>query len=160
MDRTTDEGKARTGTAPPQAKSPQATPPRATPPQEDDTDASGARLLRGVKMAMAVMGVLILAGFGVIGYELYRRATDPGYRARIDAGAAETRAALEVRTGGSPTLLPEGAIITGTVTVGSRLALTVELLVGTQILYFANPAANELVEFLRTRPNLPAQPGQ
>jgi hypothetical protein len=143
MDRTTDETNARTGIP---------------SPADGNGDASSARLLRGVKVAMAVMGVLILAGFGVIGYEIYRRSTDAEYRARLDSEAAGARSARVTLAGDAPLLLPDGAIITGTVAVGSRLALTVELLDGTQILYFANPADSELVEFLRTRPNGALQP--
>lgn len=123
-----------------------------------EVDATGAGLLRGVKIAMVVMGLLLLAGFAFIGYEIYRRTTDPDYRAQLQGEAGEARATRTVRASSdAPMLLPEGAIITGTVAVGSRLALTVELLDGTQILYFANPTGGDLVEFLRTRPNADAR---
>jgi hypothetical protein len=69
------------------------------------------------------MGILIAAGFGFIGYEVYNRVSDPERRAEPSAppppppgGIAET--ALD---------LPSGATIDSVVAVGSRVVFSVRL---------------------------------
>jgi hypothetical protein len=77
-----------------------------------------------LKAFLAIMAIFIVGGFGFLGYEIYKRATDPERQA--EAGAppvppppgkiAET--ALE---------LGAGARITSVVPTGSRVLLTVQL---------------------------------
>jgi hypothetical protein len=122
-------------------------------------EAGGGAMMRTLKVVLAVMGLLIVAGFAYIGHEVWRRATDPDYRAGIEAERAARRTPAPaadgvagVRTPAAPLELPPGAIITDTVAVGALLAVTVERLDGTQTLYVIDPRRGDLVEFLRTRP--------
>ncbi|WP_207478038.1 hypothetical protein [Arenibaculum pallidiluteum] len=122
--------------------------------QPGDTAGDGAiapGLMRGVKIAMAVMGVLILAGFAFIGFEIYHRATDPEYRAGLDERGRTVRPEAALREGGAY-LLPAGAEIVAAVPVGNRLAVTVRHADGTQSLLFVHPGTDEIVEALRTQP--------
>jgi hypothetical protein len=98
-------------------------------------------LMRGMKIAMAVMGALILLGFVLIGIEIYKRATDPEHRAR--AGAERANPA------GGPLLLPPGSAITATVPVGNRLAVTVRHPDGAEALYFVQPSDGAVLEAIR-----------
>lgn len=115
-------------------------------------DAANGALMRGLKIALVVMGIFIILGFAAIGYELYRRNADPEYRASRAAEQARAAASMPSRIPGAPLLLPPGAIITNTVAMGRQLAVTVEQLDGTQILYFVDPTDNAFSEFLRTQP--------
>ncbi|HSK39126.1 MAG TPA: hypothetical protein VK943_05100 [Arenibaculum sp.] len=115
-------------------------------------DASSGALMRGLKIALVLMGVFIVLGFAAVGYEIYRRNTDPEYRASRMAEQESVTISVPSRTPGTPLLLPPGAIITDTVAVGRQLAVTVEQLDGTQTLYFVDPADNAFTEFLRTQP--------
>jgi len=126
-------------------------------------------MMRWVKVAMVVMGLVIIAGFVFIGAEVYRRATDPEYRAQAggifknraaepapaarSAGAAtggvasavpviET-ATVTASTGGFR--LPAGSRILEQTAIGSRLAVLVELAGGGQTIYVLSPQGrNEL----------------
>ena len=77
--------------------------------------------MRALKAFLAIMAIFIVGGFGFLGYEIYKRATDPDRQA--EAGAppppgkiAET--ALE---------LGAGARISSVVLAGNRVIFTVQL---------------------------------
>jgi hypothetical protein len=131
----------------------------ATAKVEGGDGAGGGTMMRTLKIVLSVMGLLIVAGFAYIGYEVWRRTNDPEYRAAIEAERAARRApapasegVMRARAPVAPLELPPGAIITDTVAVGTLLAVTVERIDGTQTLYVIDPRRGDLVEFLRTQP--------
>ncbi|MFN8723862.1 MAG: hypothetical protein ACK5YI_23795, partial [Rhodospirillales bacterium] len=61
--------------------------------QKDDEatgdDIATSPFVRGAKIAIVVMGLLIVAGFVFVAVEIWRRQTDPDYAARVqDRGGA------------------------------------------------------------------------
>ena len=81
--------------------------------------------MRALKAFLAIMAIFIVGGFGLLGYEIYKRATDPERQAEAGAPPASplppgkiTETALE---------LGAGARITSVVPTGSRVLLTVQL---------------------------------
>lgn len=101
--------------------------------------------MRWVKVAMVVMGVLIIAGFVFIAYEVWRRQTDPDYAAQVDrrrltapaaeAAAPAARPVIPTAVAGTPFALPAGSRIVEQTPMGSRLAVRVELTDGAQVIY-------------------------
>jgi hypothetical protein len=110
-----------------------------------DDEMMRSPLMRGVKIAMTVMGVLILLGFVYIGLEIYKRATDPEHRARTGGERAVAR-------GPGPLVLPPGTTIDAAVPVGNRLAVTVRNADGSQALLFVQPSDGEILEAIKVPP--------
>jgi hypothetical protein len=116
---------------------------------------TNSRLMKGIKIAIVVMGVLIVLGFAAIGLEVYRRATDPEYAAQRGGNPASAPATTTDPHPGSlrgGLTLPGGSVIGDPVAVGNRLAVTVRHPDGTQALYVINPGQGEIIEFIRSAP--------
>jgi hypothetical protein len=131
--------------------------PATTRPEDRSAEdpVTDSRLMKGIKIAIVVMGVLIVLGFAVIGFEVYRRATDPEYAAQHGGNPASAPATTTdphpgILRGGLT--LPGGSVIGDPVAVGNRLAVTVRHPDGTQALYVINPGQGEIVEFMRSAP--------
>ncbi len=89
---------------------------------------------------MSVVGVVIVAGFGFLGYEVYNRASHPE-RAAQEHGADEGSNAGSAISGVS---LPAGATIGEIVPAGIRVVVRVVMPDGSNALYILNPATGEL----------------
>lgn len=89
---------------------------------------------------MSVVGVVIVAGFGFLGYEVYNRAAHPE-RAAQEHGADESGGAGSAISG---TSLPAGATIGEIVPAGTRVVVRVVMPDGSNALYILNPASGEL----------------
>lgn len=91
---------------------------------------------------MSVVGVVIVAGFGFLGYEVYNRASHP------ERAAQEHNADIGTDGGGasvlSGTSLPAGATIGEIVPAGTRVVVRVVMPDGSNALYILNPATGEL----------------
>lgn len=107
-------------------------------------DFAASPFMRWVKVAMVVMGVLIIAGFVFIAYEVWRRQTDPDYAAQVDrrrltapaeAQAPVARPVVPTAVAGTPFQLPAGARIVEQTPMGGRLAVRVDLADGAQVIY-------------------------
>lgn len=117
-------------------------------PGEATDDFAASPFMRWVKVAMVVMGVLIVAGFVFIAYEVWRRQTDPEYAAQVDrrrltapageAAAPVARPVVPTAVAGTPFVLPAGARIVDQTPMGSRLAVRVDLADGAQVIYLVS----------------------
>lgn len=134
------------------------------------TDASGRSendymntpMMRGVKVALAVVGIIILAGFAFIAYEVVRRAVDPQYAAQVrsDGGAAAALRSVASGAVGQPVpapgpgalMLPPGSRMVETVAVGSRLAVTVRGPDGGEALYLVCTSRPEVQQVIAVPP--------
>ena len=108
--------------------------------------------LRFAILLIIGMGVLIVVGFGFIGVELYRRSTDPDYHARRRGGEA----AVVPPAAATTLMLPEGSRITEQSAVGNRLAIRVDAVDGSQVLYLLTPGEAgrfDIQEAIRTPPH-------
>lgn len=89
--------------------------------------------MQALKILVALMGVLILIGFGVVGTEIYKRLTDPNRRSE----AAERPLPLE------PLQLPAGSRISDLTQIatanGSKVLFRVSLPAGGDRLYLLDP---------------------
>jgi hypothetical protein len=91
-----------------------------------------------LKALVVIMGVLIIAGFAVIGVELYKRMSDPN-RAAAQAADSE-RASSSGRDPVDVTLdVPAGSRIAETLVIGNRVLLKVTLPQGLDRLYVVDP---------------------
>jgi hypothetical protein len=125
---------------------------------EKDDDATGddiatSPFVRGAKIAIVVMGLLIVAGFVFVAVEIWRRQTDPDYAARVqDRGGAVPAATVQAVAGGLR--LPAGARIVEQTAVGGRLAVRIEHPDGRQAIYLVSPGSRsiDVQEILATVP--------
>jgi hypothetical protein len=113
--------------------------------------------LRTLQTVIIVLGVLIVGGFGYVGVEIYRRATDPTHprafgREQASSDAAETAPVLP---GGQ---LPAGSKIGEPVSVGYQAAVRVVLPDGTQQLILVDPGSGRS-SVLLSAPAAPSGPG-
>ncbi|RJF80907.1 hypothetical protein D3877_11755 [Azospirillum cavernae] len=91
-----------------------------------------------LKALVVIMGVLIIAGFAVLGVELYKRMSDPN-RAAAQAIDSE-RATPSSRDPIDVTLdVPVGSRIAETLVLGNRVLLKVTLPQGLDRLYVVDP---------------------
>ena len=88
-----------------------------------------------LKALVVIMGVLIIAGFWIIGSELYRRATDPERRTEaVERSVPATGTPQELALG-----LPSGARIEEMLAVGSRVLLRVTVPDAADRVYVMDP---------------------
>jgi hypothetical protein len=80
--------------------------------------------VRALKAFLAIMAIFIVGGFGFLGYEIYKRATDPDRQAEAGAPPPPPVAGKIAETALE---LGAGARITSVVPTGSRVLLTVQL---------------------------------
>lgn len=78
--------------------------------------------MRAIKAFLAIMAIFIIGGFGFLGYEIYKRATDPERQA--EAGAPPP---LPGRVAETALDLGPGARIEDVVLAGNRVIFTVTL---------------------------------
>ena len=95
--------------------------------------------MRWLKVALVIGAILIFTGFAFIGYEVFRRATDPTYAAMRSGRVPPAARAPDMELA-----LPPGARIKDMLAVGNRLAFTVELPSGESRLYVVDPRNGEL----------------
>jgi hypothetical protein len=115
-----------------------------------DVDIAASPFVKGAKIAIVVMGVLIVAGFVFVAVEIWRRQTDPDHASRTsERGGAATVLAI---AGGLR--LPAGARIVEQTAVGNRLAVRVDHADGGQAVYLVSPGSRaiEVQEILATAP--------
>jgi hypothetical protein len=79
--------------------------------------------VRAIKAFLAIMAIFIIGGFGFLGYEIYKRATDPERQA--EAGAPPPP--LPGRIAETALDLGPGARIEDVVLAGNRVIFTVRL---------------------------------
>jgi len=84
----------------------------ATPPKARVVSLAAMRLMLGV------FGLILLAGFAYVGFEIYRRATDPDYRAVMEHGGPVDPIELTLTP-------PPGGQIKSVLAVGNRLVIQV-----------------------------------
>ena len=80
--------------------------------------------MRALKAFLAIMAIFIVGGFGFLGYEIYKRATDPERQAEAGAPPAPTAPGKIAETALE---LGAGARISSVVLAGSRVLFTVQL---------------------------------
>jgi hypothetical protein len=118
-----------------------------------DDDIATSPFVRGAKVAIVVMGVLIVAGFAFVAVEIWRRQTDPDHAARVqDRGGGGSAATVQSVAGGLR--LPEGARIVEQTAVGGRLAVRIGYPDGRQAIYLVSPGSRsiDVQEILATVP--------
>ena len=81
--------------------------------------------MRALKAFLAIMAIFIVGGFGFLGYEIYKRATDPERQA--EAGAPPASSPLPGRIAETALELGAGARISSVVLAGNRVIFTVQL---------------------------------
>jgi hypothetical protein len=81
--------------------------------------------VRALKAFLAIMAIFIVGGFGFLGYEIYKRATDPERQA--EAGAPPASSPLPGRIAETALELGAGARISSVVLAGNRVIFTVQL---------------------------------
>ncbi|OYD84590.1 hypothetical protein [Azospirillum brasilense] len=89
-----------------------------------------------LKALVVIMGVMIIAGFAILGVELYKRISDPERRAAAETerSAAPAGRAEEVTLG-----LPAGARLGDPVAVGNRVVFRVTIPDAPDRLYVMDP---------------------
>ncbi len=100
--------------------------------------------MRALKALVIVMGVLILAGMGLVGYGIVKRTAIPERPAQ-PAAAARPYGPVELA-------LPSGARIARTRTSGERLIVELELASGGERLLVLDLATGELVGTIDLKP--------
>lgn len=115
------------------------------------------------------MAVVIAAGFAFIGYEVYKRSTDPdhprtfserfGTRPKAEAPAAAAAPAVVTRPGvpaplpASPVALPPGAVLLpGLAAVDGRIAVQIRLADGRTQVLLVDPATGDNAVLVTTVP--------
>jgi hypothetical protein len=81
--------------------------------------------VRALKAFLAIMAIFIIGGFGFLGYEIYKRATDPDRQA--EAGAPSASPPPPGRIAETALDLGAGARIGSVVLAGNRVIFTVQL---------------------------------
>jgi hypothetical protein len=81
--------------------------------------------VRALKAFLAIMAIFIVGGFGFLGYEIYKRATDPERQA--EAGAPPASSPLPGRIAETALELGAGARIASVMLAGNRVIFTVQL---------------------------------
>ena len=81
--------------------------------------------MRALKAFLVIMAIFIVGGFGFLGYEVYKRVTDPERQA--EAGAPPAPSPLPGRIAETALDLGAGARIENVVLAGSRVVFTVQL---------------------------------
>ncbi|MDR3519203.1 MAG: hypothetical protein P4M00_25695 [Azospirillaceae bacterium] len=111
--------------------------------------------MQGLKVAIVVMGILIVAGFSVLGVEIYRRIAHPGV-----PQTAMTAHPLESGVTDVITLdLPEGSRMSDPVAIGARVAIHVTLPQGDDRLFLIDPGTRRVTAILpRDGAAAPAHP--
>jgi hypothetical protein len=81
--------------------------------------------VRALKAFLAIMAIFIVGGFGFLGYEIYKRATDPERQA--EAGASPGSPLPPGKIAETALELGAGARISSVVLAGNRVIFTVQL---------------------------------
>lgn len=100
-----------------------------------------------LKALVVIMGVLIIAGFAVIGVELYKRMNDPS-RGNPDPDRVATAPAGRTEEVGLD--LPSGTRMGDPVAVGNRVAFRVTLPDGVDRLYVMDPRSGAITSTVTT----------
>jgi len=85
--------------------------------------------VRALKITVIILGMLILLGFGVVGYEVFRRATDPTHPRAFNPPKP---AAIQAD-------LPPGSRIGQMLVLGTRVVYHVTLPDGTEQIHVLDP---------------------
>lgn len=123
--------------------------------------------MRALKIILILGAAIIAAGFAFLGYEVYKRSTDPTHPRKFadrfgtgapkpaDAPAAPYPAPAHVRAPlpGAPVALPAGAVLLpGIAAIDGRLAVQVRLSDGRTQVLLIDPATGENGALLTTLP--------
>ena len=81
--------------------------------------------MRALKAFLAIMAIFIVGGFGFLGYEIYKRATDPERQA--EAGASPGSPLPPGKIAETALELGAGARIGTVVLAGNRVVFTVQM---------------------------------
>jgi hypothetical protein len=81
--------------------------------------------VRALKAFLVIMGIFIVAGFGFLGYEVYKRVTDPDRQ--TEAGAPPAPPPPPGRIAETALDLGAGARIGSVMLAGNRVVFTVQL---------------------------------
>lgn len=100
--------------------------------------------MQALKALVIIMGILIVAGFAVIGVELYNRMNDPERRDGVDRVAAG-RSLLEVGLD-----LPAGTRIGEMLDVANRVVFRVSVPDGEDRLYILDPRTGAVLSTVTT----------
>ncbi len=94
-----------------------------------------------LKALVVIMGVLIIAGFTVLGVELYKRIADPNRAASLAADSERAASSREAARGPAEVTLdlPAGSRIGEMLVVGNRVLFKVTLSQGPDRLYVMDP---------------------
>ena len=103
----------------------------------------------GIKVALGVVGVFIIAGFVFVGMEVYRRATDVAYRESLENPPAQGVLAKALT-------LPAGSRIESMIAVGNRLSFLVRTDGAGDRLYVFDPFRNQITAEIATASAGPA----
>ncbi len=105
--------------------------------------------MRAIKAILTIMAIFIIGGFGFLGYEIYKRATDPERQA--EAGAPQQP--VPGRIAETALDLGAGARIESVVLAGSRVLFTVRLPEGQgDRLYILDPRNGAVTASVTTGP--------
>ena len=106
--------------------------------------------MRAIKAFLTIMAIFIIGGFGFLGYEIYKRATDPERQA--EAGAPPPP--VPGRIAETALDLGAGARIENVVLAGSRVLFTVRLPDGQgDRLYILDPRNGAVTASVTTGPS-------
>ncbi len=119
--------------------------------------------MRLIKFALIVMGIMIIAGFGFVGFVSYQRMTGVGTFAKPPAKPTLEGSLAELETlAATPTTvtlgLPDGARVESIHDVGSRVLLLVRQAATGDFLYLIDPRTGTLTAAIALGKTPPALP--
>jgi len=95
--------------------------------------------MQALKALLVIMGVIIVAGFAFIGWEVYKRATDPNHPRSFARKEQAVPGQVPVRPA-----LPAGSRIGQIQPVGTRVVYHVTLPDGTEQIHVLDPRSGEV----------------
>ncbi len=108
--------------------------------------------MRGLKVLVIVLGVLLVAGIVALGFAVQYRMNHP----RPTPAESRASAAPDIGSAGAPRALtldlPQGARVVGAEASGDRLVVRVELAVGSEELIIVNLVTGAPVATVTLRP--------
>lgn len=93
--------------------------------------------VQAIKSLLAIMGILIVAGFAFLGYEVYQRATDPTHPRAFGRGKVE--AAAKPAPAPAAISAPAGSRIGQMLVLGPRVVYHVTLPDGSEQIHVLDP---------------------